>query len=115
MYLVLFNAVLANPEIHHGWNGFYFTGDMEFSWYDLAKKIGEVTVALGLATESEPTEFDAEERAKFFWAEMFANLAFASNCRVRPSRGLALGWKPTHTIDDLWASIRPEVESISQA
>lgn len=115
LYILLLNAVLEDPLLSHGWDGFYFVGDIEFSWYDLSRKIGEAMVTLGLATEAEPTEFDADERTKFFWTEMFANVGLASNCRVRPTRGLALGWKPTHSIKDLWAFVQPEVESLSRS
>ena len=115
VYITVLNAVLANPESAHGWEGFYYVGNVEFSWNELAAKIGEATVALGLAKEAQPTEFTEEERGKFFWAEPFAWLAWGSNSRIKAARALALGWKPTHTVGDLWASIKPEVESLSKA
>ena len=113
-YFTLFDAVLRNHNLSHGWHGFYYVTNDEYTWYSLSKKIGEALVALGKATEAEPTSFTLDELPRYFWTEKFGWL-WGTNCRVRASRGIALGWKPRYKTKDLMAFIRPEVESVIAA
>ena len=55
------------------------------------------------------TTFAAEELPKYFGSEQISYI-WGSNCRCRASRARALGWKPKHTVEDLFKSIKPEVE-----
>lgn len=37
---------------------------------------------------------------------------FGSSCRARGERSKALGWKPIKQVEDVFSSIKPEVEAI---
>ncbi|RDX55339.1 NAD-P-binding protein [Lentinus brumalis] len=111
LFITLFDTILKKPEAAgHGWEGFYNGENGEYTWYQLAKAIGEALVELGIASDPEPTTFTHEELLKYFPTLEFAYV-WGTNCRVRASRARALGWKPKYTIEDLFKSVKPEVET----
>lgn len=66
LYLILFDAVLANPEkVGHGREGYFFVENGEHTWYDLSKAIGGPFVKAGLSKDSEPTTLTDEELIKY--------------------------------------------------
>ena len=112
-YILLLDAILANPDkVGHGWEGIYFEESGEHSWYQMSRAIGEAMVALGLATDAEPTSLTPEELVKYFGSVLVGEYN-GSNVRCRADRAHSLGWNPKHTTEDLLKSIRPEVEKLA--
>ncbi|TFK91161.1 NAD-P-binding protein [Polyporus arcularius HHB13444] len=112
LYIVLYDAIVANPEkVGHGWEGIFFGENGEHSWYQISKAIGEAMVALGISTDPEPTSFTTEEMVKYFGSEQWGWYC-SSNSRCRGNRPRALGWKPKYTTEDMLKSIQTEVEEI---
>ncbi|CAL1702836.1 unnamed protein product [Somion occarium] len=115
LYILLFDAVLTNPEnVGHGREGYFFVENGEFRWYDLSKAIGEALVEAGLAKSSEPTSFSDEELIKYAGSMEMGN-GMGTNARCRANRARALGWKPTKRTEDLFDSIKPGVEALMKA
>ncbi len=113
LYIVLFDSIVSNPEkIGHGWEGFYFGENGEHSWYQISKAIGDALVHFGIATESDPTPFTAEELVKYFGSEK-RGYSYGSNSRCRANRSRSIGWKPKYLTEDMIRSIVLEVEALS--
>ncbi|RPD82721.1 NAD-P-binding protein [Lentinus tigrinus ALCF2SS1-7] len=114
LYIVLFDAIVANPEaVGHGWEGVFYGENGEHSWYQISKAIGEAFVALGISNDDEPTSFTLEDFEKYFGGERWGWYS-GTNSRCRANRARALGWKPKYTAEDMLKSIRPEVEAITK-
>ncbi|KAI0331860.1 NAD-P-binding protein [Cubamyces sp. BRFM 1775] len=112
LYIVLFDAIVSHPETTgHGWEGFYFGENGEHSWYQISRAVGEAFVELGISKDPEPTTLTREELIKYFTSEEWGNYA-GTNSRCRADRGRSIGWKPTHTTEDMLKSIKPEIEAI---
>jgi len=109
LYIVLFDVIRSNPDAAgHGREGFYFGENGEHTLYQVGKTIGEDLVALGRATNPEPSTFTDEEIKLYFQGSTF----WGTNSRCRANRSRLIGWKPVKTTEDLLASIRPEIEAI---
>ena len=67
LYLILFNAILANPSnVTHGREGIYFVENAEYTGYELAKATSEALVELGVGTTKEATAFTNDELELYF-------------------------------------------------
>ena len=66
LFIVIFNAALADPKTAHGREGFYFGENGEHVLADISKAIGQAMVRLGKAKTAEPTTFTEEEVVKYF-------------------------------------------------
>ncbi|EKM58500.1 uncharacterized protein PHACADRAFT_193621 [Phanerochaete carnosa HHB-10118-sp] len=112
LYIILYDAIITKgPEnVDHGVRGYYFGENGEHPWYDISKGIGEAMVALGLTNDPEPTTFTDEELEKHF-GSVDAGNHWGTNSRARATHSRSLGWKPKYTIQDMIASIKPEVEA----
>ncbi len=112
LFIALYDAIINKPEeTGHGWEGFYFGENGDYSWYQVCKAIGNALVALGVSADSEPTSFTVEELVKYFGAEQWGWYS-GSNSRCRGDRARAIGWNPEHTGGDLLQSIHSEVETL---
>ena len=113
LYYRLFDAALNDQQgLSHGREGYFFAENGEHSMYDLCKAFGEALVALGRAEDAEPTVFTPEERVEYFGMDFIAFLHFG-NVRCRADRARKeLGWTPMHPTEDLFASVRAEVEAV---
>jgi nucleoside-diphosphate-sugar epimerase len=81
----LYHRVLTDPAAA----GFYFVeGGQDASFREIGEAIAR---RMGLGPV-EPWELEAAATA---WGEGFARYALGSNSRVRASRALALGWRPS--------------------
>jgi len=110
LYIVLFDAITANPEgVGHGWEGFYFGENGEHTWYDISKEIARVFVELGLGGTDEPTAFTDEELVKY-WGSLDMGNYSGTNSRCRADRGRSIEWKPAYITKDMIASIKPTVQ-----
>ncbi|KAJ7193548.1 NAD-binding protein [Mycena pura] len=110
LYILLYDAIISNPSVGHGREGYYFGASGEHSLYDVGKAIGEALVALGRGDSAQPTTFSQAELDKYFKGSAY----LGSNSRCRATRSRSIGWKPVKTTSDMLASIRPEVEAIIQ-
>jgi len=112
LYLLLLDKVLQDPEkVPHGRDGYYFAENGEHTLYEVSKAIGEGLVALGKASDAEPSTFNKEEVDKYLFGY---DMVFGANSRARSNRSRALGWKPTKGKDDFIASIKPEIEALAK-
>ncbi|KAI0822502.1 NAD-P-binding protein [Trametes gibbosa] len=111
LYLVVFNAALAGREnVPHGRDGMYYAENGEHTWYDLCKTIAKELSSYGVGTDK-PTTFSDEELLNAVGNLAAANLALGSNSRARGEQARKLGWKPKYTTEDLFKSIKAEVET----
>ncbi|KAJ7064773.1 NAD(P)-binding protein [Mycena amicta] len=108
LYSLLWDAIISNPKLGHGREGYFFGASGEHSLYDVGKKIGEALVALGKSDSVEPTTFTQADLDKYFGGSAY----LGSNSRCRATHSRSLGWKPLKSTSDMLASIRPEVEAI---
>ncbi|KAI0043236.1 NAD-P-binding protein [Auriscalpium vulgare] len=106
IYKIIFDAARADPHTPHGREGFYFGEAGEYTLYDAARTYTQALHALGKSATAEPTSFTDEEIQQYFGGPYLG-----SNSRARGDRARALGWKPTKTTDDFYASIGPEVDA----
>ncbi|RDB25574.1 Uncharacterized protein C2A9.02 [Hypsizygus marmoreus] len=108
LYVVLYDAIISNPATGHGREGIYFAENGEISLYDVGVAISKVLVELGRGKSAEPTPFTEEEVDKYFAGIPY----FGSNSRCVATRSRSIGWQPTRTTADLFASIKPETEDL---
>ncbi|KAI0071514.1 NAD-P-binding protein [Panus rudis PR-1116 ss-1] len=112
LYIVLFNAIVADPnKVDHGDNGYYFGENGEHTWFDISQAIGQAMFELGISKSSEPTTFTSQELLKYYGTEEVSPYC-GSNSRARGTHSRSPGWKPKYTTKDMIASIKPEVEVI---
>ncbi|KAI0073995.1 NAD(P)-binding protein [Panus rudis PR-1116 ss-1] len=110
LYILLLDAILSNPDkVDHGRNGYYIAANMELSWYDFSKAIGQAFVDLGIHKDAEPTTFTTEELVKYFGSEN-DGWVLGTNARCRANHSYALGWKPKYTVQNLLEGIKEEVQ-----
>jgi len=107
MYEILFDATLADPNLAHGREGYYFAENGEYKLHDVAKAYSQALYDLGRGKSPDPTTYSDQEVQQYFGAPWLG-----SNTRCKAERARNLGWKPTKTTKDMLESIRPEVESI---
>ncbi|TFK99918.1 hypothetical protein BDV98DRAFT_594475 [Pterulicium gracile] len=106
-YIILFDAILAaNPAPGHGREGYYFGENGHYLVYDLCKSVAVALAAHGVGTD-EPTTFTEEEHKTEFLVPVLG-----SNAQCKASRGRALGWKPRYSEEDLFGSVKAEVDAI---
>jgi hypothetical protein len=70
---MIFDAVLANQNVPHGREGFYFGASDEYRLYDLAKAYSRDLYDLGKGKSPEPMPFTAEEIQKYFGVIIFTH------------------------------------------
>lgn len=108
LYTTIFDAaVKGSSGAGHGREGFYFGANGEHRVGKISEIIAELLYEMKLGESPEPTVFTEEELQKYFGGP---NLG--SNSRVRAERATLIGWNPVHTIDSLWASLKPETEAV---
>ncbi|KAF9562652.1 NAD(P)-binding protein [Agrocybe pediades] len=107
LFILVLNAALKDP--HAVPHGYYFVESLTFSFIDIARKIAEALVELGLITEKEPNAFSNEELTKYlgpFWPFLGANSV------SKADRGRAIGWKPVASLEDFLADVKDEVRRL---
>ncbi|KAG2067904.1 NAD(P)-binding protein [Suillus decipiens] len=108
LYTTIFDAAMKGPdEAGHGREGFYFGANGEHRVGRISEMIAELLYEMKVGKSPEPTTFTEEELRKYFGGPYIG-----SNSRVRAERALLIGWKPVHSVDSLWASLKPETEAM---
>lgn len=111
LYITIFDAAIRGTgEAGHGREGFYFGENGEHRVGRISEVIAELLFEVKLGKSPEPTVFTEDELQKYFGGAR--NLG--SNSRARADRSKLIGWKPVHTVDSLWASLKPEIEAIAE-
>ncbi|KAG1763658.1 hypothetical protein EV702DRAFT_1157193 [Suillus placidus] len=109
LFTTVFDAAIKGPgEASHGREGFYFGANGEHRVGRISEIIAELLYEMKLGKSPEPTVFTEEELQKYFGGPYLG-----SNSRVRAERAKLIGWNPLHTVDSLWASIKPETEALA--
>ncbi|KAG6331882.1 hypothetical protein ID866_7208 [Astraeus odoratus] len=106
LFIVVYENALSGKAAH-GREGLYFGENGEYKLYDVAKAVSQALYELGKGESPEPETFTEEDykRPENRWL-MF----LGTNSRCRGRRGRLLGWSPKYTTEDLFKSIKPEVE-----
>ncbi|KAG0699459.1 hypothetical protein DFH29DRAFT_936658 [Suillus ampliporus] len=108
LYTSVFDAAMKGPDAAgHGREGFYFGASGEHRVGKISEIVAELLYEMKLGKSPEPTVFTEEELQKYFGGPYLG-----SNSRVRAERAKLIGWNPAHTVDSLWASLKPETEAI---
>ncbi|KAG1727651.1 uncharacterized protein EDB91DRAFT_1061010 [Suillus paluster] len=108
LYTSVFDAAMKGPDAAgHGREGFYFGANGEHRVGRISEIVAEALYEMKLGKSPEPTVFTDEEVQKYLGGRYHG-----SNSRVRAERAKLIGWKPVHTVDSLWGSIKPETEVI---
>ncbi|KAG2158554.1 uncharacterized protein EDB93DRAFT_1245782 [Suillus bovinus] len=111
LYSTIFDAAIKGPgEAGHGREGFYFGANGEHRLGRISEIVAELLFEIKLGKSPEPTVFTEDELQKYFGGP----LSLGSNSRVRAERAKLIGWKPVHTVDSLWASLKPEIEAAAK-
>ncbi|KAF8894204.1 hypothetical protein CPB84DRAFT_1848538 [Gymnopilus junonius] len=107
LFIVLFDAIKENkPGLGHGREGFYFGENGEHNYYQVGKAIAEGLVALGKATNPEPSTFTDEEIKVYFNGRRSGAQTPWSSKSIQ-----GIGWKPVKTTQDMLDGIRAEIEA----
>ncbi|RPD68433.1 NAD-P-binding protein [Lentinus tigrinus ALCF2SS1-7] len=115
LYALIATKLLTEPDkVGLGREGYYFAENGEYLHYDLTMAISKALFGLGAVESEEPVRFLTEEDVQAGALKERYLGASGTNSRARAERGRLLGWTPKKTIEDLWASIKPEAESIIQ-
>ncbi|KAG6331881.1 hypothetical protein ID866_7207 [Astraeus odoratus] len=106
LFIVVYENALSGKAAH-GREGLYFGENGEHKLYDVAKAISQILYQLGKGKSPEPESFTEEDYKR----PEIKGLDFpGTNSRFRGKRGRLLGWNPKYTTEDLFKSIKPEVE-----
>ncbi|KAI6012080.1 hypothetical protein BKA83DRAFT_676974 [Pisolithus microcarpus] len=108
LFVVVYENALSG-RAGHGREGFYFGENGEHKLYDLSKVIAQELYNVGKGKSPEPAPFTEEDYNR---PENFGLEFLGTNARCLARRGRALGWKPRYTTEDVFKSIRPEVEYV---
>ncbi|KIO01034.1 hypothetical protein M404DRAFT_150977, partial [Pisolithus tinctorius Marx 270] len=111
LYIVVYENALSG-KAGHGREGFYFGENEEHKLCDLSKVVAQELYHIGRGKSPEPTPFIEEDYKR---PENFGLESIGTNARCLARRGRALGWKPKHTTEDVFKSIGPEVEYVTQS
>jgi len=109
-FLLLEEALLGKAST--GKDGFYFVESGEDYRKDITSKIGEELFKRHLIKQAEPVEYKLDELETYFggW-----DWTISSNCRVRADKAKELGWKPNAGRENIYDSIKGEVDVILAA
>ncbi|VDB84743.1 unnamed protein product [Peniophora sp. CBMAI 1063] len=105
-YKLVFERALAN-EAPHGAQGNYVLENCDFNFKDAAERYTAILHAHGKSANAEPEAFTA--------AEIERNpimTLLGVDIRIKGDRARALGWRPTHGVEEFFESVREDTEAI---
>ncbi|KAI6006832.1 hypothetical protein EDD15DRAFT_2207248 [Pisolithus albus] len=108
LFVVVYENALSG-RAGHGREGFYFGENGEHKLYDVSKVVAQELYNIGKGKSPEPAPFTEEDYSR---PENFGLEFLGTNARCLARRGRALGWKPRYTTEDVFKSIKPEVEYV---
>ncbi|KAG1730246.1 uncharacterized protein EDB91DRAFT_1157511 [Suillus paluster] len=109
LYISVFDAAMKGQnETGHGSEGYYFGENGEYRMGEISEVLAKLLYEMKRGESPEPTVFTDEEVQKYFGGPSL----MGTNSRARAERAKLIGWNPVHTIDSLWASLKPEIETI---
>ncbi|GJE97531.1 NAD(P)-binding protein [Phanerochaete sordida] len=116
LYIILLDAIASKgaDAVDHGARGCYFAENGEHAAYEISRAIGEAMVALGRASDPEPTPFTDDELKHYFGSVEMGHY-WGTNSRCRAAHARTLGWAPRYATRDMIASVSGEVEAIVEA
>lgn len=108
LYISVFDAAMKGPGgTAHGREGYYFGENGEHRVGEISEILAKLLYDMKRGKSPEPTVFTIEEMQKYFGGRWMG-----SNSRAMAERARLIGWNPVHTVDSLWASLKPEIEAI---
>lgn len=122
---VVLDWVEGRRKVPVGENGWVFSGTGSFSWKEVAERIAEAGVEMGVLREGGVRSLGLKEAAgKWIGGgslegavgregmEQLCELGLASNSRTRADVARELGWRPERTRGDWERSFREEFEEV---
>ncbi|KAH9945026.1 uncharacterized protein BXZ73DRAFT_73254 [Epithele typhae] len=113
LFALLVRTAATSPDrLAFGRDGYYFAEAGEYSHRALAERVGAALCELGAVADPAPVGYMTDEEiAAHAHAERFL-VASGTNARCRAERSRLLGWEATakSSIEEMWASIKPEAE-----
>ncbi|KAJ6568547.1 hypothetical protein B0H19DRAFT_1209233 [Mycena capillaripes] len=93
LYMILYDAVMANEKTAHGRVGLYFAENGAYELHEISAVIARVLFEHGKGASPTPTVFTAEEIGPLVCR--VEGILIGSNTKCTASRARALGWRPT--------------------
>ncbi|KAJ8585975.1 NAD(P)-binding protein [Rhizopogon salebrosus TDB-379] len=108
LYTTIFDTARKGPDATgHGRQGYYFGENGEYSVGELSQAIAKLLYETRLGRSPEANVFTDDELTKYFGGRWLG-----TNSRARAERARLIGWNPTHDVNSLYASLKPELEEI---
>jgi len=107
-YAILFDAIISGKEPASGRNGFYFLESGEYKQLDVVKAIAKALYARGKVASPEAVRLNEADLDSESYK--LALVDMGTNSRARGERGRQLGWNPSQTTEDFYASIQADVD-----
>ena len=107
-YTILFDAIVSGKQPASGRNGYYFLENGEYTQLAAVEQVAKGLYARGKVASPEAVQLnEADVDPKLY---KLALLGMGTNSRARAERGRQLGWNPTQTTEDFYASIQADVD-----
>jgi len=107
-YRILFDAIVSGKEPASGRNGYYFLESGEYKQLAAIEAIGKALHARGKLASAEAVPLSQADLDPDTYKFVLAGMG--SNCRARGDRSRQLGWNPSQTTEDFYASIQADVD-----
>ncbi|KAJ7923627.1 hypothetical protein B0H13DRAFT_56126 [Mycena leptocephala] len=88
LYMILYDAIMANEATAHGRLGLYFAENGAYELHEICAVISRVLFEHGKGASPNPTSFTEEEIGP-------VGILIGSNTKCTASKARALGWRPT--------------------
>ena len=108
-YHLLFDAIVSGKQPASGREGFYFLENGEYKQLKAVEAIAKALYARGKIASPEvvpSTEADLGQDNQFYGYL----LGLGTSCRAKGERSRQLGWNPTQTTEEFYASIQADVD-----
>ena len=109
-YYILFDAIVSGKQPASGRNGYYFLENGEYQQLAAVKAIAKALYARGKLASPEAIQLKETDLDPVMYRRALAGMG--SNSRARGERSRGLGWNPSQTTEDFYASIPAEVDYI---
>ena len=109
-YYILFDAIVSGKQPASGRNGYYFLENGEYQQLAAVEAIAKALYARGKLVSPEAIPLKETDLDPVMYRRALAGMG--SNSRARGERSRGLGWNPSQTTEDFYASIPAEVDYI---
>ena len=107
-YYILFDAIVTGKQPPSGRNGYYMLENGEYSQLTVVEAIAKALYALGKVASPEAVPLAEGDVDPELYKLILVGTG--TNSRARGERSRQLGWHPSQTTEDFYASIRADVD-----